>query len=235
MEKNDLSTIDEGTVVVKGGVLPEASSQVPACYVALHGIQSVDNLGQLLRTAGAFGCREVLLVNKDRAEKRLKKIRTFGAHGAERRVPMRFFDDLDALVSFARRRDCEVVGIEIHDDAVPYAEAFREPRPTCFFPGNEGTGLSERQIALCDRLVYVPHFGAATASLNVNAATAIVLSAFATHAGYHETQRNGPKFHVVDPLHQHIRKEEADDDHQGALVAGEEIERQQKDADDQGA
>ncbi|KAJ8603481.1 hypothetical protein CTAYLR_005128 [Chrysophaeum taylorii] len=125
---------------------------------------------------------------------------TFGAHGAERRVPIRAFESLDLLVDFAKRQDCDVVGIEIHPDAVPSSAAFSEARPSCFMPGNEGDGLSAKQLALCDRLVYVPHYGTATASLNVNAAVAVVLSAFATAAGYAETDRTGAKFEVKNPL-----------------------------------
>ena len=76
-----------------------------------------------------------------------------------------------------------------------------EATPACFVPGNEGEGLLENQVALCDKLVYVPQFAAATASLNVNAATAVVLSWYATAAGYVEERRSGNKYDVVDPLH----------------------------------
>lgn len=199
MSLADDASDDDGYVVVKGGVLPRAT-QTPACYLAVHGIQSADNLGQLLRTAGAFGCREVLVVNPS-TEQRLKKARTFGAHGAERRIPRRYFSTLDKLVAFVRRQDCDVVGIEIHDDALPVHDAFQRNRGVCFLPGNEGQGLSEKALRLCDRLVYIPHFGHATASLNVNAATAVVLSVFATAVGYDEAGRSGPKFNVVDPIH----------------------------------
>ena len=191
----------DGLLVIKGGVLPTQELQNPAIFLAIHAIQSADNFGSLLRTAGAFGCREVLVV-KNNSSKRLKKARTFGAHGAERRVPMRFFATLESLVAHARRRGCEIVGIEIHNDAIPCTTAFsHKERPACFLPGNEGQGLTSKQIGLCDRLVYVPHFGSATASLNVNAATAIVLSAYATQHKYREAQKTGPKFHVIDPLH----------------------------------
>jgi len=74
-------------------------------------------------------------------------------------------------------------------------------QPTCLLPGNEGDGLSQAQIQLCDSLVYVPQYAAATASLNVNAATACVLSCFAHAVGYAEERRSGAKFEVRDPLH----------------------------------
>lgn len=209
-EPKDSGDFDDGILIIKGGTGPpecqvECKPQprtAPTFYLAIHAIKSADNLGSLLRTAGAFGCREILVVNPEKKIKRLKKsTRTFGAHGAERRVAIRAFVSLDRLITFARRQGCRIIGIEIHPDAITYSapDAFGNPvRPTCFLPGNEGDGLSSSQIAMCDSLVYVPHFGTATASLNVNAATAVVLSAFATAACYTETCRDGAKFNVVD-------------------------------------
>jgi hypothetical protein len=60
---------------------------------------------------------------------------------------------------------------------------------TCFLPGNEGSGLSDAQKAACDQLVYVRQCGNGTASLNVAAATAIVLHHFAEWARMPERPR----------------------------------------------
>ena len=72
---------------------------------------------------------------------------------------------------------------------------------TAFLMGNEGHGLTEAQLAACDQTVYIPQHSGATASLNVNAATACVLSCFAHAVGYAEERRRGAKFEVRDPLH----------------------------------
>jgi len=195
----------DGIVMVRGGTQGFVKiRQNPIFYLAVHHIKSSDNLGKLLRTAGAFGCEEVLVVNNERTSKRIRKsTKTYGAHGADRHVPIRAFGTLEDLLAFARRQGCDIVGIEIDDKAIPYtqnANAYgNPPKPICFLPGNEGQGLSKKQIDMTDRLVYVPHFGEATASLNVNAATAIILSQFAIFAGYQETSKTGAKFHV--PIH----------------------------------
>lgn len=62
----------------------------------------------------------------------------------------------------------------------------------------QGTGLSEKQVALCDSFVYIPQYGDGTGSLNVTVATSIVLQHFALWAGYGEHQREGHKFVVGD-------------------------------------
>jgi len=121
-------------------------------------------------------------------------------------VPLRAFASLQQLVAWAKRapRNCRVLGIEIGERAVSCAApgVFGTPAaPTCFLPGNEGQGLLESQIALCDGLVYVPQYASVTASLNVNAATACVLSWFAAAVGYAEVTREGAKYVVKDGLH----------------------------------
>ncbi len=67
--------------------------------------------------------------------------------------------------------------------------------------GNEGSGLSPKQMALCDEFVYIPQYGVGTASLNVAVACSIVLHHFACWAGYPEREREGFKF-VVAPRQQ---------------------------------
>ena len=62
--------------------------------------------------------------------------------------------------------------------------------------GNEGQGLSHRQCSACDSFVYIPQYGAGTASLNVVVAASIVLHRYATWAGYEERGREGEKFLV---------------------------------------
>mmetsp|Transcript_31381 Transcript_31381/g.97108 ORF Transcript_31381/g.97108 Transcript_31381/m.97108 type:complete len:160 (-) Transcript_31381:41-520(-) len=61
---------EDGVLLRRGGTGPaneaDATHQDPALYVAVTNIKSDDNLGSLLRTAGAFGAREVLVVSAER-------------------------------------------------------------------------------------------------------------------------------------------------------------------------
>ena len=57
----------DGVLLQRGGTGPAGESiametgQAPSLYVVIHNIKSSDNVGQLIRTAGAFGAREVLV------------------------------------------------------------------------------------------------------------------------------------------------------------------------------
>ena len=92
---------------------------------------------------------------------------------------------------------CEVVGVEIVDSAKPI-NSHPFSRSVAFMLGNEGQGLSERQIRACDSFVYIPQYGVGTASLNVAVAASIVLHHFGVWAGYAERSRTGYKFDVAE-------------------------------------
>jgi len=90
---------------------------------------------------------------------------------------------------------CRIVGIEIDDDAVA-VQTHPFQGNTAFMIGNEGQGLNEKQMKLCDSFVYIPQHGIGTASLNVAVATSIVLHHYALWAEYPERIRQGQKYVV---------------------------------------
>jgi tRNA G18 (ribose-2'-O)-methylase SpoU len=48
--------------------------------------------------------------------------------------------------------------------------------------------MSEKQKSVCDGFVYIPQYGAGTASLNVNVATGIILHRYASWAAAHSPE-----------------------------------------------
>ena len=72
--------------------------------------------------------------------------------------------------------------------AVRVAAAPKKPAPSLPH-AVQGAGLNEKQLALCDAFIYIPQYGAGTASLNVAVAASIILHHFAHWAGYPERQR----------------------------------------------
>ena len=78
---------------------------------------------------------------------------------------------------------CEIIGIEITDSAKP-VHTCPWSGPVAFMLGNEGQGMSDRQMRACDSFVYISQYGVGTASLNVAVAASIVLHRYAEWAGY---------------------------------------------------
>jgi len=172
---------------------PPPPAPPPRSLLLFHAIVKKQNIGQMLRSAAAFGVSEALVSGR-------AGVHVFGAKGAERHVPQRDFDSFADAVAWLRARGVRLCGIEIDPRAADVAT-----RPfkgdTCFLPGNEGSGLSDAQKAACDELVYVRQVGNGTASLNVAAATAIVLHHFAEWARVPERPREAgeDKFLVEAP------------------------------------
>lgn len=63
--------------------------------------------------------------------------------------------------------------------------------------GNEGSGLNQNQIDICDHFVYIPQYTDKTASLNVAIAGSIIFHHFAIWAGYQEHSREGYKYETI--------------------------------------
>lgn len=98
------------------------------------------------------------------------------------------FNTLEEAKRFLESKSIPLLGIEIHESAKsvidnPFVDdrMGHNPNRTCsiaVMPGNEGTGLNERQKHLSDWLVYIPQYGDGTASLNVYIATTLVMNQY---------------------------------------------------------
>eukprot|EP00850_Spirogloea_muscicola_P002526 SM000009S23655 [mRNA] locus=s9:1278251:1281209:- [translate_table: standard] len=190
-----------------GGGSGEHSTAGFDSYIVVHNVAKRHNIGTLARSATAFGVRELVVVGR-------RDFSAFGAHGAaghsvgERRLTPPPCVTAPAL---QEEKACDICGVEIADSALPVSShSFR--RSTAFILGNEGQGLMERELAICDFLVYIPQYGFGTASLNVTVAASIVIHHF---AGFVERQREGQKYVVAErPLRQGPRNAVAIEDPQ---------------------
>ena len=155
-----------------------------ASYLILFNIAKHQNFGNLIRTANAFGSQPVCVGKKDFSR--------CGATGGTRLTKVQHFYTLHAACRFVRSQGCKIYGVEINPDATSIVE---QPftGSSAFMMGNEGEGLSAKQIGMCDQLVYIPQHGSAV-SLNVNVAAGIVLHHFAAWAKFQQTELRGNKF-----------------------------------------
>lgn len=163
-------------------------------YLILHDISKRNNIGTLIRSASAFGCSGVVVAEA----KRKSDLPTFGAHGADKHLTFHFTAD---PFQYARSKlGCRIVGVEITDEAqsVCVAEVFAGASANvAFVLGNEGSGMHPSVQRKCDEFVYIPHYGAGTASLNVAVAGSIVFQQFASRQRFAERARLGEKFIVA--------------------------------------
>ncbi|MCO5597633.1 hypothetical protein L7F22_051714 [Adiantum nelumboides] len=194
----DPSTIGSGEQSGEGKSVDETHLQggkeqegLAQSFVIVYNVAKRHNIGTLARCATAFGVSEMILVGKH------KDFNAFGSHGAAAHIQYRHFFTLGDARSHLKKNECDIIGIEITDGAMP-VQSHPFTRSTAFLLGNEGTGLSDKEMAICDYFIYIAQYGGGTASLNVTVAASIVLHHFAVWAGFSERARIGHKFEVAD-------------------------------------
>ncbi len=139
-------------------------------FAVLDGLQDPGNVGTILRVSEAVGLDGVLLCNCCDVYNP-KTIRS--TMGSIFRVP--FIDDLSFPEAVQLLHDCGVVlyAAVVDEDA----ENIRETifcGSSCVVIGNEGNGLSEEDVALCNKRITIKMSGSVE-SLNAATAAAITL------------------------------------------------------------
>ncbi|HEY4383976.1 MAG TPA: RNA methyltransferase [Ktedonobacteraceae bacterium] len=139
------------------------------CWVALEAVQDPGNLGTILRTCDATGCRGVFLLDHATDVYDPTALRaSMGAIFSQRLVKASF----QAFADWKRFYRYSVIGAS--DAAVLNYRQADYPSPVILLMGSERQGLSPEQQAVCDLVVSIPMRGSSD-SLNVSIATAVVL------------------------------------------------------------
>lgn len=130
------------------------------------------NIGQIVRGCNAFGCAEVVIAGLRGWDKR-------GAVGTYHYEDVLKVDSVEEYIEYIRTLPCDagdkytIIAAEITNDAIDITE-FKWPEHVVLVVGEEGLGLSQETIDLCDFAVYIPMVGSVR-SLNVAAATQIMM------------------------------------------------------------
>ena len=137
-----------------------------AATLVLDRVQDAGNVGSVLRSAAAFGVRQVLALKGTASLWSPKVLRAgMGAHFV---LALREGLELDALRSLR----VPLVATSSHAD-ITLPEA-RLPHPCAWVLGHEGQGVAEELLALCALELRIPQPGGEE-SLNVAAAAAVCL------------------------------------------------------------
>ncbi len=131
--------------------------------VGVEGVSKAMNLGNLLRIAHAFGASFFFAVD---ARIKLADAQSDTSR-AQGQIPYYAFP---AIGDFRLPKGCELVGVEITDDAIELPR-FRHPIRGAYVFGAERMSLSNQMLERCAHVVKIP----TRFSINVGMAGAIVL------------------------------------------------------------
>ena len=131
--------------------------------IGVEGVSKAINVGNLFRSANAFGASFVFTV----AAACSTEDGSSDTSDARGQVPFYSFDSVESM---RLPDDCALIGVEIAEGAVDLP-SFRHPRRAAYVLGMERGGLSLDLVACCDHLVQIP----TRFSLNLAAAGAILM------------------------------------------------------------
>lgn len=156
---------------------PVAALQTQMASVILDRVQDAGNVGSVLRSASAFGFRQIIALKGTAALWSPKVLRAgMGAHWGLQLIEVATLSDLGALA-------LPIIVTSSHRGAYLH-QALRDrvlPMPCAWALGHEGQGVSAELEALASLHVRIAQPGGEE-SLNVAAAAAICLHASATGA-----------------------------------------------------
>lgn len=117
--------------------------------IGAEAISKPMNLGALMRTAHAFGASFTFSVNAAPAIREAYKADT---SRSATHVP---YYQWDAITDMDLPKGCQLVGIELTDDAVELP-SFKHPAAAAYVLGREKGDLSSDMLSRCDHVVKIP-------------------------------------------------------------------------------
>ena len=142
----------------------------PFCAV-LDNIRSVYNVGAMFRTSDAVLLEKLYLCGFTATPPRPDLTKT--ALLAEHSVPWEYQKDATKLIRNLKKKNYQIVSLEITNKSFDYTKAFYE-FPLCLVVGNELTGVKDEILDLSDIAIHIPMLGKCN-SLNVATAYGVTL------------------------------------------------------------
>ncbi|CRG99169.1 RNA methyltransferase, putative [Plasmodium relictum] len=157
-------------------------------YVVIYNISKKKNIGSIIRSCVAFNVNKIFIIGKKK-----KEISFFGNMGTYQYICIEYFDNIIELKDYLKKNNILLYGCEITNNSISVTE---KPfiKDTAFLFGNEGTGIDDKILNYCDKIIYIPQYGNGTSSLNVSISCSIILHNFAIWANYKEIEIKNKKF-----------------------------------------
>lgn len=171
-QKMSLKERPQGIAAVGRQNLARLSDSTPAkgdVWIALDSVQDPGNLGTILRTGDATGCKGVILLDNSTDPYDPTALRaSMGAVYNLKLVRAR-------LPEFAEWKNAhKLLTVGTSDKAPINYRVYQYRLPVVLLMGSEKMGLTDEHLRLCDKVVSIPMLGVSD-SLNLAVATGVVL------------------------------------------------------------
>ena len=150
--------------------LPDIIAGDLPLIVLLARLQDPGNVGTILRVAESFGAAGCIATTETASVLNSKAVRA--SAGSVFRMPHVWDVDLKQTIAALKKSKIHVVGTS--PSAVDTIDWWDWRKPSAILVGNEGQGLSDEEVRVCDALLRIPH-RATVESLNSAIAVSVIL------------------------------------------------------------
>ena len=168
---NHISHQENGDGLIAIFIKPKPSNKLDltkSVFIFDH-IQNPSNLGSILRTCAAFKINNLVLVNNCVDLYNYKVIQASMGYGLN--INVYYETNLINAINMLKKNQYKVYATGINKNAEKVSKINFKRSAVLF--GNEGNGLKQNQLNLCDKTIYIP-INERVDSLNLSNATAII-------------------------------------------------------------
>ncbi len=138
------------------------------------------NISSCLRACNAFNARAMYYLGRKHYDRR-------GAVGTHNYTNMIHLSTRDQLLEL--KKDYELVGVENTVSSAIKLNKIQYDRPPLFILGEEGVGITQETLDICDKFVYIPMYGSVR-SLNAAVAGSIIMNNFVEYHAHKFSNKN---------------------------------------------
>ena len=147
-------------------IISELDSEDHGLVIALENTERDFNMGTIVRSANAFGVRQIYVIGRRQWNKR-------GAMMTDKYLHVQYVGSTAEFVELMRAEGREIIAIDNIPGSVNMSQTSLTKRVVLVF-GQEGPGISEEMAQAAGKIVAIEQFGS-TRSINVGAAATVAM------------------------------------------------------------
>ena len=163
------NVLDEYRYWTVDAIVADLNTKRNPLHIAVENWKHDLNIGSLIRTANAFNVAGIHIVGKRDWNRR-------GAMVTDRYMSVQHHPTVKDFADWAKERELPIIGI----DNIEVSKSLEHrplPRECVLFFGQEGSGMSDEAVAVCEVVLAINQYGS-TRSINASAAGAIAMYAW---------------------------------------------------------
>ena len=163
------NVLDEYRYWTVDAIVADLNTKRNPLHIAVENWKHDLNIGSLIRTANAFNVTGIHIVGKRDWNRR-------GAMVTDRYMSVQHHPTVKDFADWAKERELPIIGID-NIDVSKSLEHRPLPKECVLFFGQEGSGMSDEAVAVCEVVLAINQYGS-TRSINASAAGAIAMYAW---------------------------------------------------------